>query len=1090
MKIDASVLFEPNEQKTIHTGYEKKGVLTENDAIRRTSSESFSLHDSVLFPGQEQTYTKQQGRQDIMDSAQAEEKPVGADFEYLVNTMTSSDYEETMEDGFSAQKDDVKKIVTEMDKIKIQLAKAGEDISYFGDGVDVDAIAQEYGGQAMAQVVEQALKEANLPSNEENIKALENVAAQSGELKDLSDGAIRYLIENNLPPTVENIYQAQFSGGYFTVPEDVALPEGLDKAVANLLERSGLENNAANRKSAAWLLHGGMELTAENITYQQELQELKLPADTAEVLSAGLDAMQEGKRPQEAMLLEGYTYKERAEQAAETIRQADENTVAVLVEAGKDVTIENLEWALGQQEKQAADGETEGEVIVSVSPEKTGELLKKTRQLEEIRLMMTVQANYSLLKKGIQIETQPLEQLVEQLKEEEMAYYRQMTADQNVAQTRSQGTSGQVQTVSVSGQVQGASGQAQGAAGMDAAQLMYETSKTTAGLKEAPADILAEEDITQKPLSEVQESAAARKRAYEEANRGYEPLMTAPRRDMGDKIEDAFRNIEDILKDMNLPTTEENMRAVRILGYNSMEITQENIQTIKAADVKVQRMFANLTPSVVLEMIREGKNPLQMSVDELNDAAVQIKEKQEEDTSEKYSKFLWKLEQTNGITKEERSAYIGIYRLLHQIENTNGAAVGALVQQNAQLSMKNLLSSVRTFKHGGMDIGVDDSVGQVESLTADAKSISAQIEAGFQTECAKAAYEQLTPEHMTDIMQENAYEQMTPEEFLAGLRSAGQNSEQAKQASASGQAQQASGQPAAAGSQAAQETARPATEQEYAQMQLEEMQSMKGEETEILQQLEKYEMPKTLYNMLGVSQMHTRRNQIFRQLFSEEAMSGQPDLKAACKELLDRFGEAMQTPEELAKAQEELAQTAEHVMKSLLEEEETSSIDIRNMKIACASVTLSVKMVKEEHYHIPVMIGSEVTNVSLKIVRGTKEKGKVNIAFETEAQGKVAVQVKVDAKGASAMAAVSHADSVQWLKERQEQLTDAMNGILHQENGSVQIVESAALDINHFLESVQEQSVYDAEHMTEELDQVQTRVLYGIAKEFIAIFKS
>lgn len=1068
MKIDASVLFEPNEQKTTHTGYEKKGVLTENDAIRRASSESFSLHDSVPFPGQEQTYTKQQGKQEVMDAAQSEEKPVGADFEYLVNTMTSSDYEEAMEDGFSAQKDDVKKIVTEMDKIKIELAKAGADISYFGDGVDVDAIAQEYGGQAMANIVEQALKEANLPSSKENVKALETVVAQSGELKNLSDGAIRYLIENNLQPTVENIYQAQFSGGNFAVPEDAALPEGLDRAVANMLQRSGLENNAANQKNAAWLLYGGMDLTAENITYLQELQELELPAVPADVLTAGLEAMQEGKRPQEAMLLGGYTYKDRAEQAAATVQRADEKTVAVLVEADKEITIENLEWALGQQEKQAADGNTDVGAAESVSPEKAGELLKKTRQLEEIRLMMTVQANYSLLKKGIQIETQPLEQLVEQLKEEEMAYYRQMTAVQDVAGDQAQtAAAGQIQEMSATDRIQGAAGQAQGASGTDAAQLMYETSKAAASLKEAPADILAEEDITQKPLSEVQESAAARKRAYEEANRGYEPLMTAPRRDLGDRIENAFRNIEEILKDMDLPATEENLRAVRILGYNSMEITQENIQTIKSADVKVQRMFGNLTPSVVLEMIREGKNPLQMSVDELNEAAVQIKERQEENTSEKYSKFLWKLEQANGITKEERSAYIGIYRLLHQIETTDGAAVGALVQQNAQLSMKNLLSSVRTLKHGGMDVGVDDSVGQTESVTADAKSISAQIEAGFQTECSKAAYEQLAPEHMADMMKENAYEQMTPEEFLAGLRSAGQPE-----------------------SREAQETARPAAERDYAQMQLEEMQSIRGEETEVLQQLERYDMPKTLYNMLGVSQMHHRRNQSFRQLFSEEGMSGQPDLKEACMELLGRFAEAMQTPEELAKAQEELAQTAENVMKSMLEDEETSSIDIRNMKIACASITLSVKMVKEEHYHIPVMIGNEMTNVSLKIIRGTKEKGKVNIAFETEAHGKIAVQVKVDEKGASAVAAVSRADSISWLKERQERLTDAMNGILHQETGSVQIVESAALDIGHFLGTAQESTGHREDNAGEEQSQVQTRVLYGIAKEFIEIFKS
>ena len=39
---------------------------------------------------------------------------------------------------------------------------------------------------------------------------------------------------------------------------------------------------------------------------------------------------------------------------------------------------------------------------------------------------MTAEANYALLKKGIQIDTQPLAQLVEELKAEENAYYENL----------------------------------------------------------------------------------------------------------------------------------------------------------------------------------------------------------------------------------------------------------------------------------------------------------------------------------------------------------------------------------------------------------------------------------------------------------------------------------------------------------------------------------------------------------------------------------------------------------------------------------------------------------------------------------------
>ena len=51
------------------------------------------------------------------------------------------------------------------------------------------------------------------------------------------------------------------------------------------------------------------------------------------------------------------------------------------------------------------------------------------------------------------------------------------------------------------------------------------------------------------------------------------------------------------------------------------------------------------------------------------------------------------------MTKEEKEAYIGIYRLLRQLEKTDGAAIGALLQQGAEPTLKNLLTAVRSGLH-------------------------------------------------------------------------------------------------------------------------------------------------------------------------------------------------------------------------------------------------------------------------------------------------------------------------------------------------------------------------------------------------------
>ena len=101
--------------------------------------------------------------------------------------------------------------------------------------------------------------------------------------------------------------------------------------------------------------------------------------------------------------------------------------------------------------------------------------------------------------------------------------------------------------------------------------------------------------------------------------------MTAPRSDMGDDIKKAFRNVDNILDDLGYEKVPQNQRAVRILGYNGIEITPENIDKIKAADENVQRAFKNMTPAVTLEMIRKGISPLDMSISQLDFASTPLK---------------------------------------------------------------------------------------------------------------------------------------------------------------------------------------------------------------------------------------------------------------------------------------------------------------------------------------------------------------------------------------------------------------------------------------------------------------------------------
>ena len=55
--------------------------------------------------------------------------------------------------------------------------------------------------------------------------------------------------------------------------------------------------------------------------------------------------------------------------------------------------------------------------------------------------------------------------------------------------------------------------------------------------------------------------------------------------------------------------------------------------------------------------------------------------------------------------------------LLRQIEKSDGAAIGTLVNTGAELSFKNLLSAVRSEKHKRMDYKVDASFAGVDAVS-------------------------------------------------------------------------------------------------------------------------------------------------------------------------------------------------------------------------------------------------------------------------------------------------------------------------------------------------------------------------------------
>ncbi len=985
----------------------KEDALTKEQEIKEMTSSILWTPSAQVSGGQGMicdVYEQPKSIEDVVSDVQGQDLLDNTSMNYVADTMTSSEYRQARKDGFSLLKDQPETVITVTDKIQIQLAKGkGSTIS---SDIPLEAIEEVVGSLAVARSIEDTLQDLGLTLTENNQQNFVNAITMAKEVASqgdyLSKGAIAYLLENNLAPSIENLYQATFSAARRSSPS-MEISSELQGLIEDVVAQSDREDGQA-LEDAQWMLQENLPLTKENLSYVKELRQTPVYQMLSQVLEGGASAIARGEEPKQALLFQTKDLALQAEEALDVVTNAKESQILYLQKTGQEVTIENLKRL--QQGEDAAyeeDSYTEYDQV------------KARRQLEEIRLSMTLEANYSLLKRGIQIETEPLEQLVDQLKEVEDALAAKKLTSYGLAGNK------------------------------DQVAIYQDTSRALDQVRYASASILGKKEILTSSLEEFAQSAARENRRYEQASNQYEKVMTQPRADLGDSITKAFANVDDILQDLGLDRSEDNARAVRILGYNSMEITTSSIADVKMTDAKVQLMLEQMKPAVVMDFIKEGINPLTMTVDEINTKAQEILDQTELTTQEKYGEYLWKLDQKGDLSQEQRESYLGIYRLLHQISLEDGRLTGALLQQGAAFTMENYLMASRSLKKQGMEVTIHENFGQVEVEGSLKNSISSQIQSAYESLESKRAMHALQELGPNALSQVEDPMSLTPSQLLDQLKKAKSQEE--------------------------------TMDQSYEAMQLEEAQSCAQMEEGVYRLLDGLDLPKNIYNLQAAHLYSKRNGKIFSDLFEKSTDLSQ-DMQAVKDQLIEEFGEAMKTPEDMAKAQEHLADVAEEVMSQEMEREDATFLSLRQIKILNQAIKLAGKLSSQEDYAVPVLINGQMTRVQLKIVRATEEKGRVAISFAQEAFGQVTASFQVTDQQVSGYVALQSKEGKEELEER----IKAFEQSLDQES-QIQTILAPEMDSEQILSSLGENKL--------ELkgEEVLSSLLYDLAKNFLQAMK-
>lgn len=592
----------------------------------------------------------------------------------LMMKLSGADAVKLDEDGFNltdATPDDMVNII---EKIKIELAMHSDDYVNYGTAVSKDKIESVTGSAATAASVESRMQGADIAVNDESVAEVKGALEKSSELKPLSENTKNYMVANGIEPSIAGIYQAQAAtsssisadgvtiGRCANVVSDAdfeALRPGIEKIIAS----AGLEVNDKTLADARAFIDAQIPVTKENLEYKAQLDLIDIDmiqADSDEMLNRILDNMKLGGKAENTLVTGSPIDDIRT--ALDTINRAEYADAANVVSKGETFTIASLKLEIDARsfsiEYSAASVSTGNSEVRNQASDVQQAADKAYDTLVTARVLMSANASIYLVKNNISILTTPIDELNSMLMEYEQA----------------DGT-------------------------YEEAQIAYtdvlEARKTLNEIVRNPARVFAS--------------------MFDKMNETYEAVGTQIRGDLGDSLKKAVQgSADDIIKELGLEGTDEDKEAIKVLAANNMDMTRENVETVKSVNAMINNLIKNMKPETVLNMIKDGVNPMNASIEEVNEYLTEANDKASKDNEEKFSKFLYKLDRTNGITKEQRKQFIGIYQMMNIFTRDAGVAAGALIKQGAEVTMNNLMTAYNSRKHYDMDAVIDENTGMAE----------------------------------------------------------------------------------------------------------------------------------------------------------------------------------------------------------------------------------------------------------------------------------------------------------------------------------------------------------------------------------------
>ena len=281
-----NITFEGTEKQTVHTHSKVSMDTTSYHSSQGTGKvpgNGFALDISGTVMDNSAYACHGRTAEEVMQNAGQQDITARRNYMAVMsNSMSDEDFAKLWEDGFHPGSTDIETVVTIVDHIKAALLQGGTQVVGYTDDLAEEKLADITGSSVFARELQKQFSQHDIPLTEENIQAVTDAwhtMEKAGGLSEgarsdsaLPDGAVKYLIENELPPTVENLYLAKFSAkddgsrqgkgyyaegdvaGYFAKKPEEIHYEQLMPQIEKVIEEAGFLVGSDTIDSAKWLI--------------------------------------------------------------------------------------------------------------------------------------------------------------------------------------------------------------------------------------------------------------------------------------------------------------------------------------------------------------------------------------------------------------------------------------------------------------------------------------------------------------------------------------------------------------------------------------------------------------------------------------------------------------------------------------------------------------------------------------------------------------------------------------------------------------------------------------------------------------------